>query len=51
MRLSHKNSVAASYHARLSAGSFDAISLKALQILGFIKKQRAPHLLVSGVQW
>ena len=25
--------------------------LKALKMLGFIKKQKAPHLLVNGVQW
>jgi len=43
--------VAASYLARLTAGCFDAIDLKALQTLGFIKKQKAPHLLVNGVQW
>jgi hypothetical protein len=43
--------VAASYLARLTAGRFDVKSLNALQALGFLKKQKAPHLLVNGVQW
>jgi len=32
-------------------GLFLRMQLKTLKMLGFIKKQKAPHLLVNGVQW